>query len=63
MQTKPTEELYPVQGHSFGFAFITIIPEPESNRCVADIQDALVGDGHPVDVLAQVLEYMLRTGQ
>ena len=56
MKQKPSDELVSFQRHGFLTVLVCIIPPQEGNMAVTDVEDAVVADGDPVGISAQVLK-------
>ncbi len=63
MQYKPSQELDAIDGNGLFDGPVPIILCQEGYPATGNIQDALVGNGYPVGVLAQVPDHVLSACQ
>ena len=62
MEAKAPEELHTLHGHQLIPHTVTIVLSLEGNMGISDTDDAMVADGNPVCVLAQVSHHMFGLG-
>ena len=55
----PSYELAGIKRHYFGFIAIGIVPPAERYTAVFQLQNAMIADGNPIGVPAQVLKHAL----
>lgn len=63
MLDKAAQELRTIEGNRFFNRPVAIIFGDERDFSIGNIQDALVGNGHAMGVLAQVFYYVFRARQ
>ena len=56
VQEETAQKLYSVQGHALFLGVIPVVLDGEGDLAVGEIDDAVVRDGHPMGVGAQVAE-------
>src|SRR5437660_6094709 len=59
MQEEPPDELVCREGHGLLLIVIAVVSPGEFHFTAFDIDDPMVGDGHPVGVAADVVHYLL----
>ena len=57
MKQEAPDELHGGQRHDFFFSAIGIIPPFECDLSVPDVQDPVVGNGHPVSIPPEVMDH------
>jgi len=63
MHGKASQELHPIEGNGLFDGPVAVIFGQEGYPSIGNVQDALVGNGHPVGVLAQVPDHVAGTCQ
>src|ERR1700760_3047609 len=63
MQQETADELVGVERHELGFLGSSIIFPAELHLRVVDVDQAAVGDRHPMGVAAKIAEHLLRAAQ
>lgn len=59
MQQEAANELMRIQAHHFLARFVTIILPMKAYLAINEIDQAVIGNGHPMRVATEVLEYLL----
>ena len=57
MEQEAPNKFHGGQRHDFFFSAIGIIPPFECNLAISDIQDPVVGNGHPVSIPSKVMDH------
>ena len=57
MEQEAPDKFHGGQRHDFFFSAIGIIPPFECNLAISDIQDPVVGNGHPVSIPSKVMDH------
>ena len=57
MEQKASDKLHGGQRHDFFFSAISIITPFECDLSIPDIQDTVVGNGHPVSIPPKIMDY------
>jgi len=63
VQAEASYELWQLQGHGFAPFMIGVVLVGEGERLAVSVEEAAIGDGHPMGVVGQVFEHLLRTGK
>ncbi len=63
MDQKAADELIARQRHGLDLVGMTIVAPLEGHRCVVDVEETMIGDGHPMGISAKVIEHLLRSGK
>jgi hypothetical protein len=56
MKEEPSDELLSLEGHDLLAVLVCIILPYEGDMAVTDVEDAVIGDGDPVGISAEVLK-------
>ena len=59
MQEESSDELAGIEGHYLVFVTVRVVAPAEGDPAVLQFQDAVIADGHPVGVPAQILKCAL----
>jgi len=59
VQQKPSDELIGVEGHQFRSVFLFRITIAEGDSFVVQFDEAIIGNGHPMGVSAEIVEDLL----
>ena len=63
MEQEAADELFGREGHGLEAAVMTVVPPTETDLTVLDGEEAVVGDGDAVGVLAEVVEDLVGAGE
>src|SRR5688572_29356682 len=58
VQGEPSNEFRDIQGHDFGFAFITIILVAKIHLAIKEADDSMIGDGDLVGVSPEIFHHL-----
>src|ERR1700723_870470 len=63
MQQEAADELIGVERHQLGFLGSSIVFPAELHLRVVDVDQAAVGDRHPMGIAAEIVEHLLRAAE
>src|ERR1700761_6831985 len=63
MQQEAADELIGVERHQLGFFGLSIVFPAKLHLCVVDVDQATVGDRHPMGIAAEIVEHLLRAAE
>jgi len=63
MEQEPAQELIDGQRHQALFIFVSRVAPAEGDDAVGKSDEPMIGDGHPMGVLAEIAERMLRAAE
>jgi hypothetical protein len=63
MKKEPSDELICLERHGLLTVAVGIIPPPEKDFAILDIEDAVIADGDPVGISAEILENTFGTAK
>jgi len=63
VQQEAADKLFGLQYHRFLLGIVAIILVAEGHLALGDVQEPTIGNGHPVGITADVVQYLLRAGE